>query len=210
LFFDKELKRQANHPRPFLKIQSKEEHLDKLVETFWMDQSTPHDDDLAKPIQDDLLLEKIKKLLTPSGKLQIPCLWKTKCPTLKNNFELAKKRLFSLLLSKLITTTSNFLDDYSAIFKKWEKANYIEQINNPYPHRQGMWYSPHFPVVRMHKETTKIRPVFNCAAKYQGLSLNDCLMQGPQVINELVRVLHGNKEETGGPVEKSDKKNCDR
>jgi hypothetical protein len=53
-----------------------------------------------------------------------------------------------------------------------------------------MWYSPHFPVVRMHKETTKIRPVFDCAAKYQGLSLNDCLMQGPQVMNELVTVLH--------------------
>jgi hypothetical protein len=126
----------------------------------------------------------------PSGKLQIPCLWKTKCPTLKNNFKLAKKILFSLLSSKLITTTSNLLDDYNAIFKKWEKANYIEQINNPYPHRQGMWYSPHFPVVRMHKETTKIRPVFDCAAKYQGLSLNDCLMQGPQVMNELVTVLH--------------------
>jgi hypothetical protein len=85
-----------------------------------MDQSTPHDDDLATPIQDDLLLEKIKKLLTrlPSGKLQIPCLWKTKCPTLKNNFEIAKKRFFSLLSSKLITTTSNLPDDYNAIFKK--------------------------------------------------------------------------------------------
>jgi hypothetical protein len=82
LFFDKELERQANHHGPFLNIQSKEEHLDKLVEMFWMDQSTPHDDDLDTPIQDNLILEKIKKSLTrlPSGKLQIPCLWKTKCP----------------------------------------------------------------------------------------------------------------------------------
>jgi hypothetical protein len=48
-----------------------------------------------------------------------------------------------------------------------------------------MWYSPHFPIVKMHKETTKIRPVFDCAAKYGGTSLNDCLMQGPQVMNEL-------------------------
>jgi hypothetical protein len=42
----------------------------------------------------------------------------------------------------------------------------------------------------MHKETTKIRPVFDCAAKYAGFSLNDCLMQGPQVMNELITVLH--------------------
>jgi hypothetical protein len=34
LFFEKEFERQAKHHRPFLNIQSKEEHLDKLVETF--------------------------------------------------------------------------------------------------------------------------------------------------------------------------------
>jgi hypothetical protein len=85
LFFEKELESEPNHRRPFLNIQSKEEHLEKLVERFWMEQSTPHDDDLATPIQDDLLLEKIKKLLTrlPLGKLQIPCFWKTKCVKLK-------------------------------------------------------------------------------------------------------------------------------
>jgi hypothetical protein len=53
-----------------------------------------------------------------------------------------------------------------------------------------MWYSPHFPIVEMHKETTKIRPVFDCEAKYGGTSLNDCLMQGPQVMNELVTVVN--------------------
>jgi hypothetical protein len=116
-------RRQPNHHRPFLNIQSREEHLDRLVETFWMDQSTPSDDDLATPIQDNLLLQKIQKLMIKllSGKLQIPCLWKTKCPQLKNNFELAKKRLFALLSLKLITTASNLLDKYNAIFKKWEK-----------------------------------------------------------------------------------------
>jgi hypothetical protein len=157
-----------------------------------MDQSTPSDDDLATPIQDDLLLQKIQKSMIklPSGKLQNPCLWKTKCPQLKNNFELAKKRLFALLSLKLITMTSNLLVEYNAIFKQCKKQGYIKQINDPYTHRQGMWYSPHFPIVKMCKETTKIRPVFNCAAKYGGTSINDCLMQGPQVMNELVRVMN--------------------
>jgi protease II len=75
----------------------------------------------------------------------------------KKPFQLAKKRLFALLSSKLITTTSNLLDEYNAIFKQWEKQGCIEQINNPYPIRQGMWYFPHFPIVKMNKETTKIR-----------------------------------------------------
>jgi hypothetical protein len=42
----------------------------------------------------------------------------------------------------------------------------------------------------MHKETMKIRPVFDCAAKNAGLSLKDCLTQGPQFMNELVTVMH--------------------
>jgi hypothetical protein len=45
-------------------------------------------------------------------------------------------------------------------------------------------------VLRMQKETTKIRPVFDCAAKTKGVCLNDFLTQGPQVMNELVSVMH--------------------
>jgi hypothetical protein len=41
----------------------------------------------------------------------------------------------------------------------------------------------------MQKETTKIRPVFDCAAKRGGMCLNDFLTRGPQVMNELVTVM---------------------
>jgi hypothetical protein len=56
-----------------------------------------------------------------------------------------------------------------------------------FPRRKGVW---HFPVVKMDKETRKIRPVCDSAAKLSGECLNDFLMQGPQVMNELVTVLH--------------------
>jgi hypothetical protein len=74
--------------------------------------------------------------------------------------------------------------------EKWEQAGYIEQILDPSPRRSRVWYAPHFPVVRMQKETTKIRPVFDCAAKVKGLCLNDFLTKGPQVMNELLTVMH--------------------
>jgi hypothetical protein len=85
---------------------------------------------------------------------------------------------------------TKLLTDYNAILEKWEQAGYIEHILDPSPRRSRVWYAPHFPVVRMQKETTKIRPVFDCAAKVKGLCLNDFLTKGPQVMNELLTVMH--------------------
>jgi hypothetical protein len=87
----------------------------------------PNDDDLATPIQEDLLMKYIRDSLIrlPSGKLQLPCLWKNGHPNIPNNYDMCKRRLVSLLSSKLITTTAKLLSDYNKIFKKWEDAGYI-------------------------------------------------------------------------------------
>ena len=50
-------------------------------------------------------------------------------------------------------------------------------------------------MVRLHhgvyhpKKSEKIRVVFDCSAKFEGTSLNDQLMQGPDLTNSLVGVL---------------------
>jgi hypothetical protein len=173
-------------------VQAREEHLDRLVKNFWLDQSRPGDDDLSSPIQEDLLMKKIKRSLVklPSGKLQLPCLWKDETRDIPNNYDMCKRRLGSLLGSKLIRDTAKLLGDYNDIFRKWEEKDYIEQVLDTFPRRKRGWYAPHFPVVKMDKETTKIRPVFDWAAKSSGVCLNNFLMQGPQVMNKLVTVLH--------------------
>jgi len=46
-----------------------------------------------------------------------------------------------------------------------------------------------------HSKKSKIRVVFDCSAKYRGISLNDTLLQGPDMINDLIVVLcHFRKE----------------
>ena len=50
------------------------------------------------------------------------------------------------------------------------------------------WYLPHHPIVHPQKPQ-KPRIVFDCAAKYEDVSLNDRLLQGPDVTNTLVAVL---------------------
>ena len=52
-----------------------------------------------------------------------------------------------------------------------------------------MWYLPHFPVVRLDKTTTKVRIVFDCSNKFNGISLNDVIYAGPKRQRELFHVL---------------------
>ena len=51
------------------------------------------------------------------------------------------------------------------------------------------WFLPHFPVIRNDKATTKVRIVFDAAAKHDGKCLNDAVLPGPKLQRELVDVL---------------------
>ena len=50
-------------------------------------------------------------------------------------------------------------------------------------------YLPNFPVVREDKETTKVRVVYDSAARYGGISLNDTKLPGPKLQQDVFDVL---------------------
>lgn len=52
---------------------------------------------------------------------------------------------------------------------------------------EDSWYIPHHGV--MHPTKGKIRVVFHCSASVNGVSLNNCLLQGHDLSNKLVGVL---------------------
>ena len=53
----------------------------------------------------------------------------------------------------------------------------------------NVWYLTHFLVVRMDKTTTKVRIVFDCAAKCNGISLHDMIHARPKFQQDLFNVL---------------------
>ena len=75
------------------------------------------------------------------------------------------------------------------------QKGYATPVQNNDPGPLGThWYLPHHPVYHPQKPD-KIRVVFDCSAKYRGTSLNDQLLQGPDLTNSLVGVLTRFREE---------------
>jgi hypothetical protein len=53
------------------------------------------------------------------------------------------------------------------VFKKLEEKGYIKQVLGPCLRSRGVWYAPHFPVLGVWRDTSKIRPVFDWTEKPQ-------------------------------------------
>jgi hypothetical protein len=132
---------------------AKEEVLDRLVKNFWMETDTPQDDDYATPIADDLIMMKMLQTMKilPDGHIQLPTLWKEGLQQMENNYKYAKTRLFSLLGSKVMTSSTTLLNDYEQVIKKWEASGYIEKVQDENPMRPNVWYWAHFPILKEEK-----------------------------------------------------------
>jgi len=132
-------------------------------------------------------MEESIKLVDGHYQLALP--WKRPNTALPNNRVCAEGRLRLLkkrlqrdpkLLEKYRETMNGYINDDHA------RALPVEESTKEVHKR--IWYLPHHPVVHPQKPN-KLRVVFDCAARYKDTSLNDNLLQGPDLTNSLVGVL---------------------
>jgi hypothetical protein len=120
---------------------------------------------------------------TNDGHYELPLPFRSEDVALPCNRKLAESRLNGLKSkfgkdAKYKTDYVNFIDDML-------KKGYAEKA----PIRDGeTWYLPHHGVYHPHKPET-IRVVFDCSAEFEGQSLNQHLLQGPDLTNILIGVL---------------------
>ncbi|XP_074649022.1 uncharacterized protein LOC141904335 [Tubulanus polymorphus] len=135
--------------------------------------------------EDQEFMNTIQKRITfRDGHYEIPL-------PLKSNVKLPCNK--SLAVSCLNSLKRKLLNDeklcneYNEFMNKIIEKGFAEIVPADEMENENSWYLPHHAV--RHPRKQKLRVVFNGAAKYQGVCLNDVLMQGPDLTNNLIGVL---------------------
>ena len=138
--------------------------------------------------------------LCEDGHYELPLPLRESSTNLPNNREVAVRRLYQL--KKRFTTDQKYRDDYTTFMSNVIKNGYAEKVppkngsqkeeagtsNTSQLGNEQIWYIPHHGVYHP-KKPNKIRVVFDCSAEFRGETLNNNLLQGPDLTNNLTGVL---------------------
>jgi hypothetical protein len=152
----------------------------------------------SKEVEDQLAQEQFLKGLRRDkyGRYCVSLPWVQKFPPdIASNRHVAEKRLFAT--TRKLKKLNNF-DEYDKIFKEWLSEDVTEIIPEIEKSGNGH-YLPHHPVIKMDSLTSKIRPVFDASCKSDNsLSLNDYLIKGPNLVEEIPAILMRFREKAIG------------
>ena len=140
---------------------------------------TPDEKKALSQVQNSL------KLVDGRYELEVP--WKHKRPVLPDNYTMALKRLEKTKLKLL--KNPEMAHDYQATITSYLQQGYIRKLPDDEVKQVPGWLLPHFPVFRPERQTTKTEIVFDASAKLKGVSLNDEILPGPKLQNDLMDIL---------------------
>ncbi|XP_066935299.1 uncharacterized protein [Clytia hemisphaerica] len=136
--------------------------------------------------QDDKrFLEIMKDIKYKDGHYYLPLPLRDPHKIIPNNRSQCLQR--AAWLKQRLLKNDRMFNDYKAFMQTNIEKGYVKLASNsPTPNKT--WYIPHHGVYHPRKPD-KIRVVFDCTAKYQGYCLNQELIQGPDLTNQLIGVL---------------------
>ena len=123
-------------------------------------------------------------VMNDKGHLEMPLPFRSR-PNLPNNHRLAVKRLYHL--NRRLDSNANYKEHYVQFIEEMLKSGHAE-LAHEIPKPGEVYYIPHHGVYHP-KKPGKLRVVFDCSARYQGQSLNDHLLSGPDLTNDLFGIL---------------------
>ncbi len=153
-----------------------------------LDFSENKTDTVPMSLEDENFLKTVTEGITKTSgdHYEMPLPFKRSMPHLPNNKNMAYQRFRHL--KRRLLADPQYRDHYFAFMQDLIQKGYAESIPDTEPKDGHAWYIPHHGVYHPQKPG-KIRVVFDCSAKCNGESLNDHLLQGPDLTNALVGVL---------------------
>jgi hypothetical protein len=138
----------------------------------------------AMSMEDRNMIEILERSLqVVDGHYQLDIPFKELPANLPDSRRMAARRLW--LLGKKMDKDEKFAQQYTREIRNMLDKGYAERIETS--PEASVWYLPHHAVINVNKP--KPRVVFDCAAKSDGVSLNDLVMRGPDLLNAGLGVL---------------------
>ncbi|XP_049883064.1 uncharacterized protein LOC126378728 [Pectinophora gossypiella] len=165
-----------------------------FLKKFWELESDPVVAD-AKPAfsEEEERCEQIFTATTKrdrAGRYIVSLPFKTEDPRCKDGDTkaIAQKRFHQL--EKRFANDSNLKQQYTNVINEYLELGHMEIIPENQRNKPEVVYLPHHPVVREDKDTTKLRIVFDASSRgSNGVSLNDDLLVGPTLQNDLRHII---------------------
>ena len=120
------------------------------------------------------------------GQYELELPFRHREPRLPNNRNVAERRLG--LLKRKMQKQPEFAVAYNKQIEELVVKGYVERATGQVQNTDHIWYLPH-QGVRHPAKPHKLIIVFDCASRFKGISLNDELLQGPDLTNTMVDVL---------------------
>ena len=167
--------------------------LDREIQKAWNQDFELEKEDFEFPtsVEDRIAYSMLSEsVIHTNGKYQAPLLWKRDVKLPAGSKVLAQKRLG--YLKKRLLRDVELKEKYIQRMEEYIAEGYAQLVPES-ELSESDWYLCHHPVSTPTKP--KVRIVFDCAAVYRGMSLNDALMSGPDLVTPLVSVLTNFRKE---------------
>ena len=162
--------------------------LQEKVDRLWELEANVYDDAKAMSVSDKKVLELWQGTTTfEEGRFVMAIPFKEDKPQLPSSTAMAESRLASL--KKKLERNPDLRKQYVERMQDVIQKGYAETVPAAELRRCDgrVWTIPHHAVINPNK--SKIRIVYDCAAKTEGQSLNNHVYQGPDQVQKLVGVL---------------------
>ncbi|XP_053698867.1 uncharacterized protein LOC128745821 [Sabethes cyaneus] len=93
-------------------------------------------------------------------------------------------------MERRLAANSELRKQYSAFIHEYEDLGHMREVVDEEPSNQVNYYLPHHAVLKPESTTTKLRVVFDASCRTStGVSLNDALLVGPVVQDDLLNII---------------------